>query len=677
MTRIRRSLAITTLKASMVWAAMTRLWLAMAMTHQFEQGFGQDIVSDAGWSNQAGNDDKIVFGAGFVLEDLRARVDGEDLLLSFVGSEDSIRIDRTLTESTYRIESVEFEDGRTLSHVELMALAHTATDGDQELIGSDAAEAEGADTITGGTGNDFLSGRSQNDVYRFEVGFGQDIVSDDGWSNQAGTDEIAFGPGLELEDLRVEIIDNDLMLTFVGRDDSILVVDTIDESTFRIESVSFDDGRSLSHVELMALANVTTAEDQDMRSGPEAEELNGGAGSDTLTGFDGNDTLIGGTGNDFLSGRSQNDTYHFEAGFGQDIVSDNGWSSQAGTDVITFGAGISLDDLEVRASGEDIVLTFVGSDDRILMEKVLTTNTYVIESIVFEDGRSLTHAELVALTQTGTAGNDALNGTAAADALNGLAGDDTINGLNGNDTLDGGDGFDSILGGSNDDVLTGGAGNDTLNGGDQADTLTGGTGDDLLIGGQRNDVYVFGTGFGRDIIDEDDGWSARSGTDRVEMAAASTDVSIYTQGDDIIIAVNGTSDQLRMIGTINGGNKRVESVQFDGDGITLSHADLLAVAQPYPGPSGVNVQGNAATNLLVGTAGDDEITGLITGSEMRGNAGNDTLTGGDDAETLDGGTGNDSLSGMGGDDTYRFSAGFGQDVINDGGDNAAGNFDVS
>lgn len=50
--------------------------------------------------------------------------------------------------------------------------------------------------------------------------------------------------------------------------------------------------------------------------------LRGDAGDDTIRGGDGVDKLTGGTGNDFLSGEAGFDKFAFDAGFGDDIITD-------------------------------------------------------------------------------------------------------------------------------------------------------------------------------------------------------------------------------------------------------------------------------------------------------------------------------------------------------------------
>ena len=72
------------------------------------------------------------------------------------------------------------------------------------------------------------------------------------------------------------------------------------------------------------------------------------------------------------------------------------------------------------------------------------------------------------------------------------------------DRLDGAAGDDTLVGGGGDDVLRGGWGADLLESGTGKDTLVGGPGDDLLRGRDSNTTYIFGAGWGRDTIEEDD-----------------------------------------------------------------------------------------------------------------------------------------------------------------------------
>jgi Ca2+-binding RTX toxin-like protein len=117
-----------------------------------------------------------------------------------------------------------------------------------------------------------------------------------------------------------------------------------------------------------------------------------------------------------------------------------------------------------------------------------------------------------------------------------------------------GNAHDNILQGGT--WLEGGDGNDTLTGSALAASvrLDGGAGNDILQGEAatlvNNNTYVFGRGYGQDaVIERNSGADFdRSQIDAVEMAAdvSPTDVAWHRDNDDLVLAIQGTSDQLRL-----------------------------------------------------------------------------------------------------------------------------------
>ena len=86
------------------------------------------------------------------------------------------------------------------------------------------------------------------------------------------------------------------------------------------------------------------------------------------------------------------------------------------------------------------------------------------------------------------------------------------------------------------------------------------------------------------------------------------------------------------------------------------------------------LDGFGKADHLYGGAGDDILNGQGGADWLEGNSGDDDLKGGDGADTLLGGTGDDNLEGgadndllLGGagTDTYKFSAGWGSDIVQD------------
>ena len=193
-------------------------------------------------------------------------------------------------------------------------------------------------------------------------------------------------------------------------------------------------------------------------------------------------------------------------------------------------------------------------------------------------------------------GTDDLNG-----AGNELA--NVITGNSGSNILHRPDGNDMINGGAGEfDILDGGTGNDTLNGGDGDDLLEGGTGNDRMTGGAGNDIYRVDNS--KDIVIE----SANQGTGDAVQSAID-----YTLGANL--------ETLVLVGDAN----------LNGTGNGLNN-DII---------------GSRGSNLLVGGAGNDTITG-----EIGPVGGDDTLIGGAGNDGLNGGVGNDVMQGGIGNDLY-------------------------
>ncbi len=258
---------------------------------------------------------------------------------------------------------------------------------------------------------------------------------------------------------------------------------------------------------------------------------------------------------------------------------------------------------------------------------------------------------------TGGIEDDYINGMEGDDTLRGDGGNDTIYGDLGNDVLNGGAENDSLYGGSGDDWIEGNEGNDVLSGSADNDVLLGGAGNDTLDGGTGNDIlsntgnagddkYIFGRGYGQDVIYDDDG---TSGLDTISFNAdvAPADVSVRTTDrGDLILSINGTDDTLTVEGYFARTYYQIEQIIFfDGT--------IWDVSEVY------------RQEMLSATDDDDFLFGADQADTISGLGGNDTIYGRAGNDTLDGGTGNDILSGDAGDDTYIFGRGYGQDYIGD------------
>src|SRR3546814_11629254 len=84
-----------------------------------------------------------------------------------------------------------------------------------------------------------------------------------------------------------------------------------------------------------------------------------------------------------LSGDGGNDTYVFNAGDGQDVITEWGDSGggDSGTDVLELGAGISPADITVTQAngGNDLVLSIAGGTDSIRLNYTINYSHQRIE----------------------------------------------------------------------------------------------------------------------------------------------------------------------------------------------------------------------------------------------------------------------------------------------------------
>lgn len=435
------------------------------------------------------------------------------------------------------------------------------------------------------------------------------------------------------------------------------------------------------------------------------DSLFGGEGDDYLLGGDGNDRLSGDVGNDQLSGGDGNDTYVFERGWGQDII-DN-YDGANGVDTIEFAAGILPSDIQAVHQGNDLVLNLKGSTDSIVVRNYFLTNgvsNYTLEQIRFSGGATWSYSVVRSLVVSGSTGNDLLNGFSGADTLDGGAGNDTLDGAEGNDLLIGGTGNDLLIGGAGIDTLRGGLGDDTyvidsttdliqenanegidtiessvsitgtlttnienlrltgsanligygnsannvltgnqgansLYGNSGNDTLSGEGGNDYLEGGVGNDVYRFARGWGSDSVNNYE--ATGNGLDIIEFAAdiLPGDIQISRSVNNLVLTLTGTSDKLLVsnyFGSDGTLTYAVDEIRF-ANGVRWTVADI----KPW---------------ALLGTNGNDTLTGYASADSINGGAGNDVLDGGNGNDRLDGGSGNDTLRGGAGDDVFVVDA---------------------
>jgi Ca2+-binding RTX toxin-like protein len=220
------------------------------------------------------------------------------------------------------------------------------------------------------------------------------------------------------------------------------------------------------------------------------------------------------------------------------------------------GANLVNADTDITGGFDNLILTFGGRD--------------TVNAGQGDDAVMLGKGDDVA---SGGSGNDTVLGEKGDDRIGGDAGDDVIEGENGKDTLDGGTGDDAISGGKQDDILAGGEGRDVLDGGDGDDLISGGAGNDTIVGGDGKDtlaggagkdVFVFESGFGKDVV-----LDFQKGVDKLEIQANINGLGIATPGD---------------LAPYISGNAVSAEIKLGGDTIRLvgvSRNDLLSNLSDY------------------------------------------------------------------------------------------------
>ena len=366
------------------------------------------------------------------------------------------------------------------------------------------------------------------------------------------------------------------------------------------------------------------------------DTLRGGEGSDTLIGGTGDDTLDGGPGNDILyggdyadqfrQGSNGNDAYLFDRGSGQDTVVDYD-TTPGNLDTILLGSDLSPSDVNLKRTGDDLVLSINDTDDSMTVQNWFKDESiaWQVEQIEFGDGTTWNVDDIKEMVLQGTPGDDVLTGYSTSDSISGLAGNDTIYGGAGNDTLDGG------------------AGNDYLN------------------GGTGNDTYIFGRGYGQDVIDDFDDTPGNIDTIALKDGVSPNDVALKAVGHDLYLSINGTSDTLKLTNWFLNDAYKIESIQF-ADGTVWGTSDMQQLASA-PTDTDDLIYGTSGNDVIDAGGGNDTVYGLGGDDTLLGGTGDDYIDGGAGSNVIDSGPGNDQIIATQGQNTIDVNRGGGFDNI--------------
>jgi Ca2+-binding RTX toxin-like protein len=441
---------------------------------------------------------------------------------------------------------------------------------------------EGANTLTGGPGNDLLDGKQDADT--FTGGEGIDTVTYAGRTSAVvgtvGDENNDDGDATDVNSLtsRGDNIDGTVEQVIGGPGNDVLRgngLDNLLEGAGGNDRISGGSGNDdLRGGEGDDLLDGAAGNDTLSGQGGNDPGLEGGSGDDVLDGGDGNDLLDGNTGADSIIGGTGGDVADYserlgpvtasadgvggdgEAGEGDSIAGDVEDLKGGTDDDVLVGNGDAGtleggggDDLLDGGAGGDNLFGGAGADrvtyaGRGAPVTVDLTN-FGGDGGAGEDDDIADDVEKV----SGGAGNDTFIGDGASSIFSGGEGVDTIDGGGGFDLLHGDGGNDSLNGGGGTDQVFGDGGNDALLGGTENDTLSGGVGDDSLDGGT-----------GADIL------NGNEGADTANYAARTAAVSIALDG----APNDGQSNEKDLV------KADVESVSSGSGNDTINSADGLA-----------------------------------------------------------------------------------------------------
>ena len=380
----------------------------------------------------------------------------------------------------------------------------------------------GANTITGGTGNNVIT-----------VSGGVDAVN-----GGLGTDRLVVNYAAAAGAVTGDSTSN---FTDAGGGRTVTITNGTFEH-FTIFTGDFADtittGAGKDIIDVGNGANTVTA-------GGGANSITGGSGADTFTALDGGNFMDAGNGANVIT-----------SGDGDDTI-----LSGKNTDTIVTGGGI--DTITVRGGADSV--SAGAQDDRLIVNyaAMLTDVTGTLSGSL-ATGYTGHFAD-----QSGSRVN-----FSQVESF-------FITSGSGNDTIATGAGADKILGGAGRDSLSGFAGNDTLSGGDGNDVLKGGSGKDKLIGGGGADDFVFlaasdsgPSSSTRDVIS--DGFSR--GVDNIVVS--NIDANAGLAGNQAFaLDINGSFSQGEVRQTVLSGGLLVE---FNTDGDPAAEMAILVEGLTNP-----------------------------------------------------------------------------------------------
>ena len=507
----------------------------------------------------------------------------------------------------------------------------------------------GNDILNANEGNDLLLGGEGNDAYRFDSGWGSDVIQIEN-KNGNDVDTIEF-VGIDSNDLIIRKVGQDMQITHRVTGDQLLVQSQFNEysNVKPIQIIRFDDNTQW---------NVDEINIQAVKGTELGDVIEGVTDHDVIHAGDGDDVIRG----SYVYSQNPEGQYFVYGEAGNDIINGSGYlDGGLGNDNITGLGHLLGGDGNDTLTGQGVLEGQAG-DDSLSGQGVLSGGDG-------DDQLDLTGLGSDAGYVSGGTGND----TITIDVDQKIF----VNVNNANDFMQDADGYHVIQESETPES-------------EQAVYIDGGQGNDTIYGSFGNEVYLFNLGDGQDTIIE-----RRLGENfnnvavsfdvlRLGEEIATTDISLHRHGSDLVIQHTNNTDQITVQNYFTGGHHKINQIQF-GDltvwdnsyienhltyhgtvsndevwGYRNSHEifEMGAGADKvYSGSGNDIIHGQAGNDVLWGQLGNDTLYGGLGADYIEGNEGADILHGDQDNDTLYGGAGDDLIYGNEGSDILRGHSG--------------------
>lgn len=487
----------------------------------------------------------LVFGAGISASDVQVNADTSGDLILAVSDTDVVVLQNALNSAngtTYGVQTVSFSDGTNWSYTDLLAKVETPSTSADGIYGDGQANTLDTQGLT-----DYAQGGGGGDTFVYDRGYGTlEINEADGAATPNNV--LAFGVGIDPSDVTVTSDASGNLLLSLGGADQITIDNAFnsgDDITYGVQHVTFQDGTSWSLSDLIAKATIQAS-----------GGIFGDAGANVL------DTrgLAG-----FAQGGGGGDTFVYNLHYGPLEIDEEDSAATPGN-VLAFGAGISASSLSVSGDDNGDLVLSLGGSDQVTLDNALNSGggtTYGVQDVTFQDGTSLSYAQLVEDAATGSATNTSIYGDGGANVLDSK-------------------GFA-----------------------------------DYAAGSGGGDTFVYNSGYGALEIDEED--SSLTPNNVLALGTGIDPSQVTVSGDadgDLILSLSG-DDQITLDNTLNSGDGTtygVQQVTF-ADGTVWTYSDLVAKAGAASS-GGTGIYGDAGANLL-------DTQGLT--HYAQGNGGGDTF----------------------------------------------------